>query len=151
MAETRPSAHVFPLRVYYEDTDAAGIVYYANYLKFAERARSELLRWLGTDNSTLQRDYDVVFAVRNCSVSYFGPARLDDSLEVRTEILAVGGATLSARQRVERAGEVLADMKIRLACLNSRGRPARLPRTIRNAFDGLSLGSTDGTNGTRHN
>lgn len=138
MTETlQREAHVFPFRVYYEDTDAGGIVYYANYLKFAERARSELLRDLGTDNTTLLERHGVIFAVHDVSVTYHQPARLDDALEVHTHILNVGGATLSARQDVTRSGELLADLAIRLACINAAGRPARLPAELRTAFQSL--------------
>jgi acyl-CoA thioester hydrolase len=135
MAETMPAeTHVFPCRVYYEDTDAAGVVYYANYLKYAERARSELLREMGTDSSTLLRQHGVVFAVKDCAVAYHEPARLDDALQVRTRILKIGGASFSAEQRVERSGQLLVGMTVRVACLDARGRPARLPQALRSAF-----------------
>ena len=129
--------HVFPCRVYYEDTDAGGIVYHANYLKFAERARSELLRDLGTDNSSLLAKHGVLFAVRDCQVTYRRPAKLDDALEVHTNITSVGRATLSALQTVQRSDEVVAELVIRLACLDASGRPKRLPEEIRTAFQSL--------------
>ena len=135
MAEERAgAAHVFPCRVYYEDTDAGGIVYYANYLKFAERARSELLREMGSDNTRLLNDHGVMFAVRDCTVTYREPARLDDALQVHTRIFRIGGASFSATQRVERSGKLLADMTVRLACLDTQGRPARMPEELRTAF-----------------
>ena len=135
MAEQEANAtHVFPCRVYYEDTDAGGIVYYANYLKFAERARSELLRDLGSDNMRLLNDHGVMFAVRDCTVTYREPARLDDALQVHTRIFRIGGASFSAAQRVERSGRLLADMTVRLACLDTQGRPARMPEELRTAF-----------------
>lgn len=138
MADDRPSAtHVFPCRVYYEDTDAGGIVYYANYLKFAERARSELLRDLGTDNSRLMDQHGVLFAVRDCQATFHRPAKLDDALEVHTDITAVGRATLSALQTVRRSNEVMAELVIRLACLDASGRPKRLPGDVRAAFQSL--------------
>ena len=127
--------HVFPFRVYYEDTDAGGVVYHANYLKFAERARSELLREIGTDNSSMLETHGVIFAVKDCAVRYHAPARLDDSLEVHTQITTVGGATFSAEQRVRCAERLLADLSVRLACLNADGRPARLPAEIKSAFE----------------
>jgi len=136
MADDRPTvAHVFPCRVYYEDTDAGGIVYYANYLKFAERARSELLRDMGSDNTRLLNEHGVMFAVRDCAVTYREPARLDDALQVHTRILRIGGASFSATQRVERSGKLLADMTVRLACLDLQGRPARIPEALRAAFE----------------
>lgn len=141
MADFAPvGAHVFPCRVYYEDTDAGGIVYYANYLKFAERARSELLRDMGTDNTRLLKDHGVMFAVRDCKVRYHEPARLDDALHIHTRIDRVGGASFSAVQRVERGGRLLADLTVRLACLDAEGRPARLPASLRAAFEGQTEG-----------
>jgi len=135
MAEPMPpQPHVFPCRVYYEDTDAAGVVYYANYLRYAERARSELLREMGTDNSTLLRQHGITFVVKDCAVRYHEPARLDDALQVHTRILKIGGASFSAEQRVERSGQLLVGMTVRVACLNAEGRPARLPQALRTAF-----------------
>jgi len=136
MAEAMPGrSHVFTCRVYYEDTDAGGIVYYANYLRFAERARSELLRDMGTDNSRLLKDHGVMFAVRDCAVRYHEPARLDDALQIHTWIARIGGASFSAIQRIERSGRLIADLTVRLGCLDAQGRPARMPGTLRTAFE----------------
>lgn len=137
MVDAAAQVHVFPVRVYYEDTDAGGVVYYANYLKFAERGRSELLRQHGIDNTGLQKRHGINFAVRDCSVTYHAPARLDESLSVLTDVLSVGAATLSMRQRVARENELLVELSIRLACLNEAGRPARLPSEVRQAFADL--------------
>ncbi len=124
--------HVLPLRVYYEDTDAAGIVYYANYLKFAERGRSELLRLLEIDQIALREREGLAFAVRQASVDYRSPARLDDLLLVRSRLTELGGARLAARQRVERDGRLLAEVGVRVACLRlTDGRPGRIPPHIR--------------------
>lgn len=124
--------HLLPLRVYYEDTDAAGIVYYANYLKFAERARSELLRLLGIDQIALRDRDGLAFAVRRASVDYVSPARLEDLLYVRSRLVELGGATLAAHQKVERDGLLLADIRVRVACLRlGDGKPGRIPPQIR--------------------
>ncbi len=131
-------AHVFPVRVYYEDTDAAGIVYYANYLKFAERARTELLRTRGIGNRALQESHGVAFAVRRLAVDYRAPARLDDLLEVRTRITAVHGASVDAAQDVLRDGRELARMTLTLACVARSGRPARLPTIVVDALAGAA-------------
>jgi len=122
--------HVFQCRVYYEDTDAAGIVYYANYLKFAERARSEFLRARGITNRAVQERDGVVFAVRRLAVDYLAPARLDDLLEVRTRITAVRGASIEAQQDVRRDGSDLVKLTLTLACVAQSGRPARLPAAV---------------------
>ncbi len=125
------AAHVFPLRVYYEDTDAGGIVYYANYLKYAERARTELMRALGVENSSMMADKGLLFVVRRCAMDFRAPARLDDELEVHTRITQVGGASFRGRQRVMRNGEELVAIGIRLACVTAAGRPARMPKDLR--------------------
>ncbi|MFO0995478.1 MAG: tol-pal system-associated acyl-CoA thioesterase [Alphaproteobacteria bacterium] len=133
-----PAHHVFPLRVYYEDTDAAGIVYYANYLKFAERARTEMLRARGFDHTRLDSLAGLAFAVRSCRVDYLHPARLDDALEVHTRVTRVGGATLDADQDIRRDGTTVTRLHVRLACINRTGRPARLPPMLRTAFSSPS-------------
>ena len=126
--------HVYPVRVYYEDTDAAGIVYYANYLKFAERARTEMLRLMGREQQRMMENEGVAFAVKSARVEYFRPARLDDALQVRTGLVEVAGASLKVRQRIFRGEELLVDMQIRLAVMDRNGRPARLPPDIRAAL-----------------
>ena len=123
-----PEEHVFPVRIYYEDTDAGGIVYHAAYLRFAERARTEWLRGLGFTNRCL------VFAVVDCALRYRRPARLDDALEVRTRPVGAGGATLSLTQSIWRAGELLVTIRIRVARLGENGRPRRLPAQLRHVF-----------------
>ena len=127
-------AHTFDLRVYYEDTDAAGMVYHANYLKFAERGRSEMLRSLGFGHRSLGREAGVGFAVRRASIDYRAPARLEDALTVDTRVAEIGAATLSMRQQIRRDGEVLADLDILVACIGRDGRPRRLPSALRAAF-----------------
>ena len=126
--------HVFPLRVYYEDTDAGGIVYYANYLRFAERARTEMLRDMGVNQSQLMAENGIAFAVRHCTVDYMKPGRLDDRLEVHTRIIEVGGGSLTAEQSVRRDGTDLVAMNLRLVCMNPDGRPTRLPAVVRTGF-----------------
>lgn len=129
--------HEFPIRVYYEDTDLAGIVYYANYLKFIERARSELIRERGVDQLALKAETGLVFAVRRVEADYRAPARFDDHLTVRTEIAELSGARLCLRQCVLRQDEVLFDAVVMLAVLAESGRPVRLPADIRRKLNGL--------------
>lgn len=129
------SVHVLPLRVYYEDTDASGNVYYANYLRFIERARSDMLRLAGVDHGELLAREGVHLAVRRCEMDYLAPARLDDALEVRTRLLRVAGAALNAEQIVRRDdGTELMRSKVRIACLSREGRPRRLPHRVRTAL-----------------
>ena len=124
-----------PLRVYYEDTDAAGLVYYANYLKFAERGRTELMRELGYAHSGIAAETGVVFTVRRLAADYLQPARLDDALEVETRIVEIGAATLQLDQRVCRDGAVLVALDVLVACVGRDGRPRRVPAGLRAALN----------------
>jgi acyl-CoA thioester hydrolase len=119
--------HRLPLRVYYEDTDAAGIVYHAAYLKFAERARTEMLRCLALDHGTLRRRFGLTFAVRRCTIDYRAPARLDDQLIVATRLVRQGGASLDLEQRVSSGGRLLVRVDVRLALLSAGSGVVRLP------------------------
>ncbi len=126
--------HHMPIRVYYEDTDAVGIVYYANYLKFAERARTEMLRLAGINQSEMTARYGMAFAVRSCAVDFRAPARLDDLIEVRSRFTELGGATLSGVQTIWRGAEELVRLDMRVACLRENGRPTRIPAPLRQAL-----------------
>ena len=120
------------VRVYYEDTDAGGIVYYANYLKYAERARTEILRSIGMDQSDLLRDRHIAFAVRACNAEYLKPAILDDALVVRTRVADMTGARLAMHQDVCRGDDVLVELDVKLVCVNTEtGAPTRLPLELR--------------------
>lgn len=124
-------AHNFPVRVYYEDTDLAGIVYYANYLKFIERARSEWVRAMGIDQGALKNEAGIVFAVRRLEADYLLPARFDDLLTVETRLVAQTPARLVLAQDVRRGDTVLFAAQVTLVCLTESGRPTRLPADIR--------------------
>lgn len=123
--------HEFPIRVYYEDTDLAGIVYYANYLKFIERARSEWVRSLGVDQAKMKSEEDVVFAVRRVEADYLKPAKYDDELVVRTELSSVSPARLNLVQSVLRGEDPLFRSDVTIVCLSANGKPARLPAKFR--------------------
>ena len=118
-------------RVYYEDTDAGGVVYHANYFKFAERARTELLRDIGWDRPRQEKELGVSFLVRQAEIDYFAPARLDDLLHTTAEVLAIGNTSLTLRQIVSRGEKVLAEMKIVLVAVNNEGKPVRFPPQLR--------------------
>ncbi len=124
------TAHRFALRVYYEDTDLAGIVYHANYLKFIERARSEWVRGLGIDQAGLRAAAGIVFAVRRVEADYLRPARFDDLLEVRTWPEAAGAARLTLAQEIRRGAERLFAARVTLVALGPGGAPVRLPREL---------------------
>ena len=121
----------FPVRVYYEDTDAAGIVYYANYLKFMERARTEWLSSLGFDVAALARDERTAFVVHRAEIDFRAPARLSDSLDVGVAVAQIGRASLVLEQRVRRERDVIVEARIALACIDPvSGRPARIPPAL---------------------
>lgn len=122
--------HSITLRVYYEDTDLAGIVYYANYLKFIERARSEWVRSLGIDQTRLKAEDGIVFAVRRVEADYLSPARFDDLLEVTTGLVLLGGARLVLDQEVRRGAETLFRAQVTLVALGPQG-ATRLPANLR--------------------
>jgi acyl-CoA thioester hydrolase len=126
--------HAMELRVYYEDTDAGGVVYHANFLKFAERARTELMRALGFAHTGIAAEAGIFFTVRKLTADYRLPARLDDLLHVETRIVEVGGARLLLDQRVCRDGAVLAALDIVVACVGRDGRPRRIPLGLRAAL-----------------
>lgn len=125
--------HELLLRVYYEDTDLAGIVYYANYLKFIERGRSEWVRSLGIDQVQLKATHGIVFAVRRVEADYLKPARFDDALTVRTALVELSGARIVLDQSVDRGEDRLFAARVTLVCLNDRG-AVRMPAEVRDAF-----------------
>lgn len=128
--------HSHPVRVYYEDTDLAGIVYYANYLKFIERGRSEWVRARGLDQTRIKAEDGIVFAVRRVEADYLRPARFDDLLQVTTALVELGGARIVLDQAVLRGADRLFTARVTLVCLGADGRAARLPAPVRAALQG---------------
>lgn len=122
--------HTFPIRVYYEDTDMAGIVYYANYLRYIERARSAWVREIGIDQLAMKVD-GVVFAVRRVEADYIAPAVFDDELEVRTSVSKLTAARMIMRQEVWRLDQCLFKSCVTIVCIGTGGQPARLPAELR--------------------
>jgi acyl-CoA thioester hydrolase len=133
----RGATHRFPLRVYFEDTDVAGIVYYANYLRFIERARSEMLRLIGIDQRAALEGGEGVYVVAEVAVKYRAPARLADELVVVTGIEEVRAASVLIHQQVMRGDELLADARVTAAFLTPEGRPRRHPRAWVEMFERL--------------
>lgn len=124
-----------PIRIYYEDTDTGSVVYHASYLRFAERARSEMLRDMGYDHARLLKEKAIGFVVRHMEIDYLRPAVLDDLLEVRSRILRIGGASFDLQQTVYRQDEMIADMKVVLVCMDTKNfSAARLPDDMRALF-----------------
>jgi len=129
--------HHFALRVYFEDTDVAGIVYYANYLKFMERARSDMIRAAGIDQRGAIESGEGVYAVAEAQIKYRRPAKLDDALVVLSEVREVRAASCIIHQRVMRGEEVLTDATVTAAFLANDGRPKRQPRAWVEVFERL--------------
>lgn len=127
---------VWPVRVYYEDTDAGGVVYYANYLRFCERARTERLRALGIDQRDLLAEHAIVFVVSRVEADYLKGAELDDALQVISSVTSMGAATLRFKQRVMRGEEILFDALITIACVDwNRRRATRIPDFLRSLLE----------------
>jgi len=130
----------FPARVYYEDTDAGGIVYYANYLRFAERARTEYIRALGKNQvDDLNGDHKCGFVVKHCDIEYHKPAFLDDCLTITCEIIEIKGASAIIYQQILRGDELLAEVNIKAVYLDiDKKRPLRMPKDFLERIDRLN-------------
>jgi acyl-CoA thioester hydrolase len=131
--------HRMAVRVYFEDTDLSGIVYHANYLRFMERARSDLLRLIGIDQRGAFQKGDGVYAVADMTIRWLLPARLDDDLVIETSCTDIGAATVSMRQRILRGEELLTDAQVRAAFLSPAGRPRRQPADWVARYRALSM------------
>lgn len=126
--------HSFPVRVYYEDTDAGGIVYYANYLKFSERARTEALRLAGFDQSELMAKHNIRFVVRRVAVDFLKPAKLDDLLTIKTTLTDMSKVSFEMEQNIHRGNETLVKLSVKLAVIKANGKIARLPDAVEKAM-----------------
>jgi acyl-CoA thioester hydrolase len=126
--------HHFPIRVYYEDTDAGGIVYHANYLRFAERARSECLRLVGWHHDKMLTDTGLGWVVRRATIDFRQSARLDEALTVQTRLQDMTGVRMMARQTVHRGDDLLVGLDLDLVLVNAVGRPSRIPASLADAI-----------------
>jgi acyl-CoA thioester hydrolase len=130
--------HLFPIRVYYEDTDAGGIVYHASYFRFAERARTELLRALGIELNAALATHGVFFVVHSGDMRFRRPAKLDDVMTVETVLCDLGVASLNARQTIRRGEEEIFSCNLKLAAVNDTGRSAPMPDALRSKLAALA-------------
>jgi acyl-CoA thioester hydrolase len=124
-------AHILPIRVYYEDTDLSGVVYHANYLRFMERGRTEFFRMAGVMVADFSGAEPSVWTIRRAEVEFLRPARLDDALHVRSELIAISGARLNARQRIYAGENLLSDGLVEACIVTLSGKPRRIPDKIR--------------------
>ena len=120
----------YSVKVYYEDTDSGGVVYYANYLKFIERARTDLIQQLGFSLNNLSFDYDSLFVVKKIECEYQMSAKLEDNLIVKSKILEIKNASFTLQQNIERNGKTLFTSKILMVCINSKGKPNKIPQAL---------------------
>lgn len=125
------ASHEIPIRVYYEDTDAGGIVFYANYLKYAERGRTELLRAAGLENRAILMEDGLLFVVRRVEADYLKPARLDDLLTVKTGVKAINNASFIMKQTIFCHDSMLFSMDVTLVCVTKEAKPVRVPDKIK--------------------
>lgn len=131
------SLHLFPVRVYYEDTDLSGIVYHANYLRWFERARSDMLRLLGIDQRAAAEAGEGTYAVADLTIRYLAPARLDDAVTIATTATEIRAASVRLHQKASRGSEPLAEADLRVGFIAPDGRPRRQPAAWRAAFETL--------------
>ena len=120
----------YNIKIYYEDTDSGGVVYYANYLKFTERARTDLIQQLGFSLNKLNIDYDSLFVVKKIECEYHTSAKLEDDLIVKTKILEIKNASFTLQQDIERNSITLFTSKILMVCINSKGKPNKIPKAL---------------------
>ena len=123
------------IKIYYEDTDSGGVVYYANYLKYLERARSEAIYSLGLSNSILQKDYGTLIIVKSCNIKYKKPAKFEDELEVMSSVISKTRTSFSMLQIIKRQEEIISEAEVQLVTVNNDGKPIKIPEILEKLFD----------------
>jgi acyl-CoA thioester hydrolase len=125
----------FSYRIYYEDTDAGGVVYYANYLKFFERARTDFLRTLGLSQSELVAKENLIFVVRKCEIEYLSPAKLDDEIEVDVEVKEVKNVLILMEQKITKSEKILSRLSVEIVCVAADNfKPKKIPENLKSLF-----------------
>jgi len=130
-----PSSFLYNFKIYYEDTDAGGVVYYANYLKFLERARSEAIYKLGYTNTNLKKEYGIIILVKSCNIEYKKPAIFEDILSIISTIEEITKTSFIMKQEIKRGEELIASSKVHLVTINSKGKPTKIPDNLKNLMD----------------
>ena len=125
----------YKFKIYYEDTDSGGIVYYANYLKYLERARSEAIYSLGLTNTNLQKDYDTLIIVKSCNIEYKKPARFEDELEIISSILSKTKTSFTMLQIIKKNEEIISEATVQLVTVNKEGKPIKIPEILNNLLN----------------
>ena len=124
----------YKFKIYYEDTDSGGVVYYANYLKFIERARSEIIKSLGFSNTNLMEKFNLFFIVKYCNINYKKPAKLEDELIVFTSVVSLSKTSLVMKQDVKRHDDLVAEAEVCLVAVNMKGKPTKIPEELKKLF-----------------
>tara|TARA_B100001540_G_C15622933_1_gene558463 strand:- start:271 stop:669 length:399 start_codon:yes stop_codon:yes gene_type:complete len=120
----------FEVKVYYEDTDSGGVVYYANYLKFLERARSEMISSIGLNNTKLLNEHGVLVIVKSCNIDYKKPARLEDVLKISSKIISSTRTSFAMKQIISKQSDIISEAEVKLVCIDSKGKPVQIPNAI---------------------
>ena len=123
------------VKIYYEDTDAGGVVYYANYLKYLERARSEAIYSLGLTNTNLQNDHDSLIIVKSCNIEYKKPARFEDELEIISSLLSKTKTSFTMLQTIKKKEEIISEATVQLVTVNKEGKPIKIPEILNNLLN----------------
>ena len=124
----------YKFKIYYEDTDSGGVVYYANYLKFLERARSEIIMSLGFSNTNLREKFNLFFIVKYCNINYKKPAKLEDELIVFTSVVSLSKTSLVMKQDIKRHDDLVAEAEICLVAVDMKGKPTKIPDELKKLF-----------------
>ena len=123
------------LKVYYEDTDSGGVVYYANYLKFLERARTEALVSIGFSNKKVKEQFNSLIIVKSCNIEYKRPAKLEDQLEIKSSIISISNTSFKMVQKAFRDNELITDCEIHLVIVDEKGKPSKIPEILRKKLE----------------
>ena len=123
------------VKIYYEDTDAGGVVYYANYLKYLERARSEAIYSLGLTNANLQKNHDTLIIVKSCNIEYKKPAKFEDELEIISSILSKTKTSFTMLQIIKKNEEIISEATVQLVTVNKEGKPIKIPEILNNLLN----------------
>ena len=121
----------FTVKIYYEDTDSGGVVYYANYLKFLERARSEAIYSLGFTNLSLLEKYNILLIVKSCNIEYKKPAKFEDILDINSEVISLTKTSFKMKQNILRKGELITEANVHLVVVNKNGKPTKIPNELK--------------------
>ena len=125
----------YKFKIYYEDTDSGGIVYYANYLKYLERARSEAIYSLGLTNANLQKDHDTLIIVKSCNIEYKKPAKFEDELEIISSMLSKTRTSFTMLQIIKKNEEIISEATVQLVTVNKEGKPIKIPEILNNLLN----------------